>query len=62
VTTLPALALAAHRNPLVRTVRLADHRLVVAAVHGHAPDPPPTAALLTHLAAAARACLVPFDG
>jgi DNA-binding transcriptional LysR family regulator len=55
-TTLPALALAAHHHPAVRTVRLAgQERLISAALYGQAPDPPATTALLTHLAAAAQA-------
>lgn len=42
VTTLPGLALAAHRNAAVRVVPLLDHeRVVGAAVHGAAPDPRP---------------------
>jgi DNA-binding transcriptional LysR family regulator len=50
VTTLPALALAAHRDPGVRTVPLPGAgRRVFLAVHGEPPDPPATAALLTHL-------------
>jgi DNA-binding transcriptional LysR family regulator len=54
VTVLPGLALAATRNPRVRVVPLdGDHRTVFAAVHGAAPDPPPTAALLGHLTRAA---------
>lgn len=54
VTVLPGLALAATRNPRVRVVPLdGDHRTVFAAVHGAAPDPPPTAALLDHLTRAA---------
>ena len=54
VTTLPSLALAAHRNERVRTVPLAGPgRRVLAAVHGEPPDPPATEALLTHLRAAA---------
>jgi len=56
VATLPALALAAGRNPGVRSTVLAGHeRRVFAAVQGSPPDPPPTAALLTHLVAAGRA-------
>jgi DNA-binding transcriptional LysR family regulator len=55
VTTLPALALAAHRNPGVRAVPLAgERRTVTAAVYGEAPDPPATAALIEHLRAAAK--------
>lgn len=58
VTTLPGLALAAQRNAAVRTVRLADQvRLVDAAVHGAAPDPAPTAALLAELGRAAAGVL-----
>jgi DNA-binding transcriptional LysR family regulator len=54
VTVLPGLALAAHRDPRVRSVALdGDRRTVFAAVHGDAPDPPATAALLAHLARAA---------
>jgi DNA-binding transcriptional LysR family regulator len=54
VTVLPGLALAANRNPRVRTVAVeGDRRTVFAAVHGAAPDPPPTAALLAHLTRAA---------
>jgi DNA-binding transcriptional LysR family regulator len=50
VTTLPGLALAAHQHPGVRVVRLPDHeRVISAATHGEAPDPPATAALLAHL-------------
>jgi DNA-binding transcriptional LysR family regulator len=58
VTTLPGLALAAQRHPRVRAVRLPGHeRVVSAAVHGEAPDPPATAALLAHLAPAAATAL-----
>src|SRR4051812_46629127 len=54
VTVLPGLALAANRNPRVRVVPVeGDRRTVFAAVHGAAPDPPPTAALLAHLTRAA---------
>ena len=53
VTTLPGLALAAHRHPGVRAIRLPGMaRTTSAAVHGEAPDPPATAALLAHLSAA----------
>ncbi|MGX6602583.1 LysR family transcriptional regulator [Micromonosporaceae bacterium Da 78-11] len=53
VTTLPGLALAAHRDDRVRIVPLpgAGRRISVA-VHGEPPDPPGTAALLAHLRAA----------
>lgn len=58
VTTLPALALAAQRHPGVRAIRLAaNDREISAAVHGQAPDPPATAALLRHLKAAASSAL-----
>ncbi|MBX6749703.1 MAG: LysR family transcriptional regulator [Micromonosporaceae bacterium] len=60
VTILPALALAAHRHPGVRAVRLpGDGRHVFAAVHGQPPDPPATAALLAHLAAVGRTLRLP---
>ncbi|HZG88608.1 MAG TPA: LysR substrate-binding domain-containing protein [Pseudonocardia sp.] len=58
VATLPGLALAATRRPDVRCVALdGDRRTVHAAVHGSPPDPPPTAALLTHLVRAAGAAI-----
>jgi molybdate transport repressor ModE-like protein len=54
VTTLPGLTLTAQRHSGVRVVRLpGQHRVVTAAVHGEPPDPPATAALLTHLTRAA---------
>ena len=60
VTTLPALALAAQRHPGVRvSVQPDGGRNVFAAVHGQAPDPPPTAALLNHLVAAGAAIRLP---
>lgn len=56
VTTLPGLALQAHRHPGVRASRLPGQtRTVSAAVHGEPPDPPVTAALLAHLRAATTA-------
>jgi DNA-binding transcriptional LysR family regulator len=56
VTTLPGLALSAHRNHQVRTVALRGRsRRVGVAVLGDLPDPPGTAALLDHLRAAAAA-------
>ena len=62
VTTLPALALVAHRDPGVRTTRLAGQdRVVTAALHAAPPDPPATAALLAHLVAVTRD-LLPADG
>ncbi|MBG0559947.1 LysR family transcriptional regulator [Actinoplanes aureus] len=55
VTTLPALALAAHRDPRVRVTPLSGPgRRVWVAVLGEPPDPPGTTALLDHLRAAAR--------
>jgi DNA-binding transcriptional LysR family regulator len=60
VAALPALALAAHRHPGIRATLLSgDARRVFAAVHGQAPDPPATAALLAHLVAAGRATALP---
>ncbi|HEX5204514.1 MAG TPA: LysR family transcriptional regulator [Actinoplanes sp.] len=50
VTTLPALALSAHRDERVRAALLpGSSRRIVLAVHGEPPDPPATAALLRHL-------------
>lgn len=55
-TTLPELALEAHRDSRVRTARLPGaSRRVVVAVYGDPPDPPATAALLRHLRLAAGA-------
>lgn len=63
-TTLPGLALAAHRDDRVRTVRLdGPGRRVGVAVLGDPPDPPATAALLAGLRAAAvplRTAAVPL--
>lgn len=54
VTTLPALALAAHTNPGVTATPVTGAtRDVSALVYGDPPDPAPTAALLAALAAAA---------
>ncbi len=54
VTTLPALALRAHRRPGIRVVELTgSRRQVRIALHGEPPDPPATAALLSHLRTAA---------
>ena len=59
VATLPGLALAAHRGEGIRTTLLpGPGRRVLVAMHGDPPDPPGTAALLTHLRSAADA-LVP---
>ncbi|WP_250001629.1 LysR family transcriptional regulator [Actinoplanes sp. M2I2] len=52
VTTLPALALAAHRNESVRAVPLPGRaRRVLVAVAGEAPDPPATRALVERIRA-----------
>ncbi|WP_229069312.1 LysR family transcriptional regulator [Actinoplanes sp. DH11] len=54
-TTLPGLALAAHRHPGVRVVPLPGAgRVVSVALLGEPPDPPGTTALVAHLRAAAR--------
>ena len=56
VTTIPGLALQAHRAKGVVASELAEsHRHVYAATYGQPPDPPATAALLTALAEAATA-------
>ncbi|MFC7546007.1 LysR family transcriptional regulator [Plantactinospora sp. GCM10030261] len=58
IALLPGLALAAHHDPRVTAVPLdGQSRTVFAAVHGTPPDPPATAALLTHLTAAAHTAL-----
>lgn len=60
VTILPGLTLAAQHHPQVRAVRLPrQERVISAAVHGEAPDPPATAALLAHLTQAAASALGP---
>jgi len=60
VTTLPGLALTAHRDDRVRVVPLpGTGRRVTVAVHGEPPDPPATAALLTSLRAAVGSPGVP---
>ncbi|MDY7086261.1 MAG: LysR substrate-binding domain-containing protein [Actinomycetota bacterium] len=52
VTTLPELALTAHRNELVRVAPLPGRsRRVLVAVAGEAPDPPATRALLKRIRA-----------
>lgn len=56
VSTLPALALAAHRHPDVVLTRLpGEIRHVLAATYGDPPDPPAVTALLSCLAAATDA-------
>jgi DNA-binding transcriptional LysR family regulator len=63
VTTLPALALAAHRNPGVTASPLPGAtRTVSALVYGDPPDPAPTAALLAALADAAVLALPAAPG
>ena len=55
VSTLPALALAAHRHPDVVLTRLpGEVRHVLAASYGDPPDPPAVTALLTCLTAATK--------
>ena len=55
ITTLPGLALAAHRNPEVCVTPLPDdRRRVVAASYGRPPAPAPVQAYLTALTEAAR--------
>lgn len=54
VTTLPGLALRAHRNPEVHTTELTDFpRQICAATFGDPPDPPAVAAALAALTEAA---------
>jgi DNA-binding transcriptional LysR family regulator len=55
VTTIPGLALAAHRNPEVRAERLdVSPRRIFAATYGSPPDPPATSAVVGALRDAAR--------
>jgi DNA-binding transcriptional LysR family regulator len=50
VTTIPGLALHAHRHPAITATRLAIRpRQIYAATYGDPPDPPATAALVTAL-------------
>ena len=54
VTTIPELALRAHRNPAVTATRLPGQlRRIFAATYGEPPDPPATAAVLEALLRAA---------
>ncbi|SED66569.1 LysR family transcriptional regulator [Jiangella alba] len=54
VTTIPGLALRAHRDPAVTVTRLdVPPRRIFAATYGDPPDPPATAALLDALGEAA---------
>jgi DNA-binding transcriptional LysR family regulator len=54
VTTMPGLALRAHRAEGIVATELPARRHVYAATYGEPPDPPATAALLAALAEAAR--------
>jgi DNA-binding transcriptional LysR family regulator len=54
VTTIPGLALRAHRHPAITATRLpVPPRQIYAATYGEPPDPPATAALLAALTHAA---------
>jgi DNA-binding transcriptional LysR family regulator len=54
VTTIPGLALRAHRHPAITATRLAvPPRQIYAATYGDPPDPPATAALVAALTQAA---------
>jgi DNA-binding transcriptional LysR family regulator len=54
VTTIPGLALRAHRHPAITATRLpVPPRRIYAATYGEPPDPPATAALLEALTGAA---------
>lgn len=56
VTTIPGLALHAHRHPAITATRLpVQPRRIFAATYGDPPDPPATAALVAALTAAASA-------
>lgn len=55
VTTIPGLALRAHRHPAIDATRLdVPPRQIYAATYGEPPDPPATTALLRALGEAAR--------
>ena len=49
VTTLPGLALRAHRRPDIHATELGFHRQIHAATYGEPPDPPAVAAVLAAL-------------
>ena len=54
VTTIPGLALRAHRHPSITATRLdAPPRRIYAATYGDPPDPPATSALVAALTEAA---------
>ena len=60
VTTIPGLALRAHRvKGIVATELPGSQRHVYAATYGEPPDPPATTALLAALAEAASAASAP---
>jgi DNA-binding transcriptional LysR family regulator len=55
VTTIPGLALRAHRHPAITATRLpVPPRRIYAATYGDPPDPPATAALVDALRAAGQ--------
>jgi DNA-binding transcriptional LysR family regulator len=55
VTTIPGLALQAHRHPAITATRLpVPPRQIYAATYGEPPDPPATSALVAALARAAQ--------
>jgi DNA-binding transcriptional LysR family regulator len=55
VTTIPGLALRAHRHPAITATRLpVPPRRIYAATYGEPPDPPATAALIAALTEAAQ--------
>jgi DNA-binding transcriptional LysR family regulator len=55
VTTLPGLALQAHRRPDIHATELTGfHRQIYAATYGDPPDPPAVAAVLTALTEATK--------
>lgn len=55
VTTIPELALRAHRNPAITVTALpGQRRRIFAATYGEPPDPPATVAVLDALVAAAQ--------
>jgi len=62
VTTIPGLALRAHRHPAITATRLPVHpRRIYAATYGDPPDPPATAALIAALTEAAATDAAPAN-
>ena len=55
VTTLPGLALRAHRVPGIHATELSDPRQIAIATYGDPPDPPASAALIETLRSVAAA-------